>query len=212
MRSFAIVGFITAFSLAFAFSGRAADSKATSRPASAPASQPASKPATTQPSKRVVIETNLGRIVLELTPEKTPITVENFLRYVDARHYDNTIFHRVIQGFMIQGGGLGQDLREKKTKDPIKNESEKAIKNRRGAIAMARKPNPDSATAQFFINLVDNNRLDYPNYGGYTAFGTVVEGMDVVDKIAEVPVKQSGVSEAQPVELVLIKSIRRAAD
>ncbi len=181
----------------------------------AASAQPTAKPVnkvaaeTPKPTNQVVIETSQGRIVLELTPDKTPITVENFLRYVDAKHYDGTIFHRVIQGFMIQGGGLGSNFVEKPTQSPIKNESPQGMKNKRGTISMARKGEPDSATAQFYINLVDNVALDYPSNNGYCAFGTVIEGMDVVDRIAAVPVAPSQISEAQPLSNVEIVSIRR---
>jgi cyclophilin family peptidyl-prolyl cis-trans isomerase len=210
------------------------------KPASQPAtsSQAASRPASTQPSgKRVVIETSHGRIVLELTPDKTPETVKNFLTYVDEKFYDGTIFHRVISGFMIQGGGYTVEASrgeggEKKTHSPIKNESAQAMKNARGTISMARLgPNPsdpdrerarqkalDSATSQFFINHRDNAPLDSGGpYGGYTVFGKVIEGMDVVDKIASTAVQYGPLSPpngppSQPKEPVLIKSIRRAPD
>ncbi len=183
---------------------------ATTRPAT---TRPAATQPTTRTSNRVVIETSLGNIVVELTPDRTPVTVENFLRYVDEKFYDETIFHRVIKGFMVQGGGLTAGFREKETHDPIVNESRKAISNERGTIAMARKPQPNSATAQFFINTEDNRRLDYPFGGGYTAFGRVVEGMDVVDKIAE-STKENRQAEHPalsdlPVPLVVIKSIHR---
>jgi peptidyl-prolyl cis-trans isomerase A (cyclophilin A) len=180
-----------------------------------PATQPAaSKPASTQPatkpSNKVVIDTNKGKIVIELTPDRTPITVKNFLRYVDEKFYNGTIFHRVIAGFMIQGGGFTVDLKEKKTHDPIKNESKGGLPNNRGTISMARRPDADSATSQFFINLNDNAPLNYPsNGGGYTVFGKVVEGMDVVDKIAAEQTRPGNVSEAEPLETIKIISITR---
>lgn len=135
---------------------------------------------------KVRLKTSEGDIVIALETEKAPITVANFVKYVNADHYDGTVFHRVIQGFMIQGGGFalkGEDLIEKATGAGIKNEGQNGLKNLEGTIAMARKPDPDSATAQFFINVADNAGLDFPNNGGYAVFGKVVKGMDVVNKI-----------------------------
>lgn len=166
----------------------------------------------------VVIDTSLGKIKLELYAAKAPITVKNFLKYVEDKHYDNTVFHRVMQRFMIQGGGFSTDLSEKDTRASIKNESDNGVSNERGTIAMARLPGPDTATAQFFINLVDNKGLDKADprsRGGYCVFGKVTDGMDVVDKIATV---QTGVKtmksrggrsphENVPIENVVIKSI-----
>ncbi len=143
---------------------------------------------------KVRLKTNQGDIVIELNAEKAPITVENFLGYVKKKHYDGTVFHRVINGFMIQGGGFAVEkgqLTEKVTGKGIKNESNNGLSNLRGTIAMARTNDPNSATAQFFINVADNTPLDFPNYGGYAVFGKVVEGMDVVDKIKAV---KTGVS------------------
>ena len=137
-------------------------------------------------AKKVRLKTNLGSIVIELSNEKAPITVANFLGYVNRKHYDGTVFHRVIDGFMIQGGGFARedkDLVEKPVGPAITNEGKNGLKNVRGSIAMARTSDPDSATAQFFINVADNAMLDFPNNGGYAVFGKVVEGMDVVDKI-----------------------------
>jgi peptidyl-prolyl cis-trans isomerase A (cyclophilin A) len=159
-------------------------------------------PATEAAAPKVRLKTNMGDIVVELNPEKAPITVENFLTYVKDGHYDGTVFHRVINGFMIQGGGMDQRLVEKKTRPPIKNESENGLKNDRGTIAMARTPDRDSATAQFFINVVDNPNLNFPNMGGYAVFGKVVEGMDVMDKIKEVPTRPGDV----PTQPVVIES------
>ncbi|MFN0138191.1 MAG: peptidylprolyl isomerase [Phycisphaerae bacterium] len=142
---------------------------------------------------KVALETSMGKIVIELNGEKAPISVMNFLNYVEAKHYDGLIFHRVMATFMIQGGGFMPDLTEKKDglKPPIKNEWRNGLKNARGTIAMARTQMPDSATAQFFINVVDNARLDEGMSGGagYAVFGRVVEGMDVVDAIKDTPVK-----------------------
>jgi cyclophilin family peptidyl-prolyl cis-trans isomerase len=135
---------------------------------------------------KVRLKTNHGDIVLELNKEKAPVTVANFVDYVKKKHYDGTVFHRVIDGFMIQGGGFESKdgtLVEKPAGKPITNEGKNGLKNARGTIAMARTNDPDSAKAQFFINVQDNAALDYPNNGGYAVFGSVVEGMDVVDKI-----------------------------
>jgi peptidyl-prolyl cis-trans isomerase A (cyclophilin A) len=151
----------------------------------APASEASAKPLPSGPV--VVLDTSLGAIKLVLNKEKAPITVENFLKYVRARHYDGLVFHRVIQNFMIQGGGYDSALVEKPTREPIKNEASNGLRNSRGTIAMARTNAPNSATSQFFINLKENARLDYGIGGaGYAVFGEVVEGMDVVDKIAAV--------------------------
>ena len=137
-------------------------------------------------ARKVRLKTNKGDIVIELNAEKAPVTVVNFLKYVEADHYDGTAFHRVIDGFMIQGGGFaldGEKLIEKKSGDGIKNESQNGLKNDTGTIAMARTNDPNSATAQFFINVGDNAALNYPSNGGYAVFGKVVEGMDVVNQI-----------------------------
>jgi peptidyl-prolyl cis-trans isomerase A (cyclophilin A) len=157
-------------------------------------------------SNVVILTTSLGEIKLELDAEKAPISTENFLGYVDDGFYDGTIFHRVISGFMIQGGGMTADMNQKSTKAPIKNEADNGLKNDRGTIAMARTADVNSATAQFFINHKDN---DFLNHGsrdfGYAVFGRVIEGMDVVDKIAAVPTRGGDV----PTETVLIESARR---
>jgi cyclophilin family peptidyl-prolyl cis-trans isomerase len=161
------------------------------------------------PNPVVIIDTSMGPIKVELFQDKAPGTVKNFLQYVDDKHYDGTIFHRIIKDFMIQGGGLDQKMNEKPTRPPIKNESYNNVSNARGTIAMARLPDPDSATCQFFINVVDNSRLDKANFSdkvGYCVFGRVIEGMDVADKIRAVPTGGKNV----PVTQVLIKSVRRA--
>ena len=144
-------------------------------------------------NKKVKLETSVGDIVIELNGEKAPITVKNFLGYVDSGFYSGTIFHRVIKGFMIQGGGFTEDMIQKQTKSPIKNEASNSLKNDRGTIAMARTSIPDSATCQFFINTVDNSFLNYTNSSnpGYAVFGKVIEGMDVVDKIAKIPIDEN---------------------
>ena len=138
---------------------------------------------------KVLVKTSLGDITLELNPDKAPKSVENFLAYVKSGFYNGTVFHRVIAGFMIQGGGFTADLRQKKTRAPIAIESRNGLSNLRGTLAMARTADPNSATAQFFINTVDNPRLDYASDAnpGYAVFGKVVDGMDVVDKIRAVP-------------------------
>jgi peptidyl-prolyl cis-trans isomerase A (cyclophilin A) len=159
----------------------------------------------------VILETSLGPITIELDPAKAPITVENFLKYVDDGFYNNLIFHRVISDFMIQGGGLDDQMNEKPTRPPIKNESSNGLSNTRGTIAMARKPDPNSATAQFYINLFDKNRMLDTAGGGYTVFGKVIGGMDVVDAIAKVPTGFKGGMEDVPLKPVYIKSVKRKA-
>ena len=161
------------------------------------------------PGTLVVMDTSLGSIKLELDDQKAPVTVQNFLSYVDEQFYDNTVFHRVIATFMIQGGGFEPGMKQKKTKAAIKNESPNGLSNTRGSIAMARLPDPDSATAQFFINVKDNSGgLDRQRY---CVFGKVTEGMDVVDKIRKVRTKSilGGAMADVPVEEVVIKSVRR---
>ena len=157
---------------------------------------------------KVKLQTSMGDIVIELDAEKAPITVENFLNYVTDGFYDGLIFHRVIKGFMIQGGGFTQDMSHKNTKAPIEIESSNGLKNDRGTIAMARTSLPDSATAQFFINHVDNEFLNYagPGNPGYAVFGKVIEGIDVVDKIAEVDTTMSNGMDDVPVDTVIIES------
>jgi len=155
----------------------------------------------------VVMETNYGTIKIELNSAKAPKTVENFLKYVDDKFYDGTIFHRVISDFMIQGGGFNPGMKEKETRAAIKNEAPNGLSNTRGTIAMARTPELDSATAQFFINVADNSRLDQHRY---CTFGKVIEGMDVVDKIKEVKTGRTGIHKDVPVKDVVIKSVRRA--
>ncbi|MBL8796127.1 MAG: peptidyl-prolyl cis-trans isomerase [Planctomycetia bacterium] len=159
----------------------------------------------------VVMETSKGPVVIELYPDKAPITVKNFLDYVDAGFYDGTIFHRVIPDFMIQGGGFTPNMQEKRTRDPIQNESGNGLSNTIGTLAMARTNNPHSATAQFFINVNDNSRLDN-QCGGYCVFGKVIDGLDVVHKIRTVPTDSIGGHENVPVEAVIIQSVRRAPE
>ena len=159
----------------------------------------------------VIMETNKGTIKIELFEEQAPATVKNFLNYVDDKFYDGTIFHRVIKTFMIQGGGFNPGMREKETKSSIKNEAGNGLSNMKGTIAMARTNDPDSATAQFFINVVDNDRLDRrAGNAGYAVFGKVIEGMDVVNKIKEVATGTKGPHGDVPNEDVVIKSVKRA--
>ena len=159
---------------------------------------------------RVEMQTTLGKITLELNAAKAPKSVENFLQYARSGQYDGTIFHRVIDGFMIQGGGFTKEMNEKPTKAPIANEAKNGLKNLRGSIAMARRADPHSATAQFFINHRDNPNLDYPAHDGwgYAVFGKVTEGMDVVDKIAKVKTGNRGMHQNVPVEPVVIESVK----
>jgi cyclophilin family peptidyl-prolyl cis-trans isomerase len=160
----------------------------------------------------VVMETNMGTIKIELYEDKAPITVKNFLQYVADKHYDGTIFHRVIDGFMIQGGGYEPGLKERRTRAPIKNESANGLSNLRGTIAMARTAEPDSATAQFFINVKDNTFLDRANARdkvGYCVFGRVIEGMDVVDKIKSVKTTRKGFHDDVPEKDIVIISVRQ---
>jgi peptidyl-prolyl cis-trans isomerase B (cyclophilin B) len=163
---------------------------------------------------RVVIETNHGNIILELYPDKAPQSVENFLGYVDEGYYSGTIFHRVIDGFMIQGGGFTEDMMKKPTKNGVPNEADNGLRNSRGTVALARTNDPHSATSQFFINTVDNAPLDHmdktPRGWGYTVFGKVVDGMDVVDAIAKAPTGTVGPFRDVPSEKVIILSAERA--
>ncbi|MBE0536817.1 MAG: peptidyl-prolyl cis-trans isomerase [Phycisphaerae bacterium] len=156
----------------------------------------------------VKLETSAGDIVIELNREKAPLTVANFMTYAEDGFFDGTIFHRVIPDFMIQGGGMTADMSQRKTRAAIKNEASNGLKNDRGTLAMARTNDPDSATAQFFINLKDNDFLNYkgPSNPGYAVFGKVVEGMDVVDAIAAVKTTSKGHHDDVPAEPVVIKS------
>ncbi|MBL1433793.1 MAG: peptidyl-prolyl cis-trans isomerase [Gammaproteobacteria bacterium] len=160
----------------------------------------------------VSIETNHGEITLELDRVNAPITVDNFLKYVEKGHYDGTLFHRVMETFMIQGGGMNEDFSEKETMDPIKNEANNGLSNARGSVAMARTNDPHSATSQFFINVVKNDFLNFtaPNGSGwgYTVFGNVTQGMDVVDKIRKVPTGNHQGHGNVPTEPVIIIKVR----
>jgi len=159
---------------------------------------------------QVELRTSMGVIVLELDREKAPQTVDNFLQYVQDGHYNGTIFHRVIPGFMIQGGGFAPDMREKKTRGSIKNEAGNGLRNTTGTVAMARTPAPHSASAQFFINVADNGSLDFrsptPEGYGYAVFGKVVKGMDVVNRIVKVPTADRSPHANVPVKPVVIET------
>ena len=161
----------------------------------------------------VLMKTSMGNIKIELYADKAPITVKNFLGYVDDKFYDGTVFHRVIPSFMVQGGGFEPGMKEKKTRDPIKNESSNGLTNDAYTIAMARTNVPDSATSQFFINVKDNtflNKAESQDGVGYCVFAKVIEGMDVVDKIKAVRTANKGGHGDVPVQDVVINSVRRA--
>jgi len=161
----------------------------------------------------VVMETNMGTIKIELDEAKAPVSVKNFLGYVKDKHYDGLIFHRVIDGFMIQGGGFEPGMKQRKTKEPIKNESGNGLSNAKYTIAMARTSDPDSATAQFYINVKDNKGLDgAPGQAGYAVFGKVIEGMDVVDKIKGVKTGTKAGFRDVPIDDVVIKSVKLVGD
>lgn len=163
---------------------------------------------------RVMVATSLGDIELELNDGQAPATVKNFLRYVDEGFYNGTIFHRVINSFMIQGGGFTADMKKKPTHAPVKNEAKNGLKNDRGTIAMARTSDPHSATGQFFINHADNSNLDYPSFDGwgYAVFGKVTKGMDTVDKIADIyTVSRNGMRNV-PQDAIIIESITRISN
>src|SRR3569833_3311 len=166
-------------------------------------------PCSSKDSIMVELHTNHGVIKLELDAEKAPKSVENFLNYVKAGHYDNTVFHRVIDGFMIQGGGFEPGMKQKPTAEPINNEANNGLKNVNGSVAMARTNDPHSATAQFFINVNDNDFLNHssptPQGWGYAVFGKVVEGMDIVEKIKKVKTGSKGFHQDEPVDDVVIE-------
>jgi peptidyl-prolyl cis-trans isomerase A (cyclophilin A) len=197
-RGMVVVGLSSALALPTAACAQA--------PQKAPAAKTESKkPATTQ---RVKLNTSLGEIVVELNAEKAPKSVANFIQYTRDKHYDGTVFHRVIGNFMIQGGGFTPSMEQKPTRAPIPIESDNGLSNARGTIAMARTGDPNSATSQFFINVVDNTRLDKPSFDGfgYTVFGKVVSGMEVVDKIREVQTGNAGPHQNVPTTPVVIQS------
>ena len=158
----------------------------------------------------IKLHTNFGVIALELDAEKAPESAKNFTSYVEAGHYNNTIFHRVIPGFMIQGGGFEPGMKQKDCKDPIKNEADNGLKNDNYTIAMARTSDPNSATSQFFVNVVDNPSLDYPKPDGYgyAVFGKVISGMNVIEKIVAVPTKNEGMFQDVPVKPIVIEDAK----
>jgi len=172
----------------------------------------AASPLSAANNPKVLMKTTKGDITIELYPDKAPLTVENFLSYVEEKFYDGTIFHRVIKDFMIQGGGYTADFQEKSSKPPIQNEAKNGLKNKRGTIAMARMPQPHTATCQFFINHADNPGLDYDQSSdgwGYCVFGKVTEGMDVVDAIANSPTMIKAGMRDVPRETIQILSITK---
>jgi len=202
---------------AFAQTGTAPAKPAATAPAkTAPAKAKTAEPAVSEADKtasKVLIKTNLGDMTVELYPDKAPKSVENFLAYVNGKFYDGTIFHRVIDNFMIQGGGFTPELRQKATRPAIANEAKNGLSNTRGTLAMARTGDPNSATAQFFINVVDNPRLDFTSEAngstwGYCVFGKVISGLDVVDKIKAVPTGAQGPFKSDvPTTPVVIEKI-----
>ncbi len=158
----------------------------------------------------VVFETSKGNFTIELYPNEAPVTVENFLQYVDDGHFNNTIFHRVIPGFVIQGGGFTPDMSQKPTRPPIKNEADNGLKNLHGTLSMARTSDVNSATSQFFINIADNDFLDHGSRDfGYAVFGKIVEGLDVIDAIAVVETGNKGGHQDVPVEQIVVTAARR---
>jgi peptidyl-prolyl cis-trans isomerase A (cyclophilin A) len=203
---FASVCLVALASPAFAAKKNAKDAKAVATPAAQSPTAAGTKVV------KIAMTTSMGVIKLELDPEKAPVTVKNFVSYAESGHYNKTIFHRVIDGFMIQGGGFDEKMNEKKTRSPIKNEAANGLRNERGTVAMARTNDVDSATAQFFVNLVDNRFLDHvPNdvsRFGYAVFGKVVQGMDIVDSIAKVKTGQFSMYSDVPVKPVVIESVK----
>jgi cyclophilin family peptidyl-prolyl cis-trans isomerase len=173
--------------------------------------QTATQPPAAAANPQVVVDTSLGSFTIELFQDKAPVSVENFLQYVREGFYAGTIFHRVVAGYVVQGGGYTPDLSEKPTRPPIQNEATNGLSNQRGTVAMARTRTVRSGTSQFFVNVVDNRRLDHTGYApdefGYAVFGRVVEGMDVVDRISKVPTTIKDGMESVPIDPVIIKGI-----
>jgi len=165
---------------------------------------------------KISMKTSLGTVIMELYPEKAPITVKNFVQYVESGHFNGTIFHRVIPGFMVQGGGFEPGMKQKDMGKPIKNEADNGLINEAGTIAMARTPDPDSATAQFFVNLKDNTFLNFSaptaQGWGYCVFGKVTEGMDVIQSIEKVSTGSAGMHQDVPVEDVIIEEMKVITD
>jgi cyclophilin family peptidyl-prolyl cis-trans isomerase len=173
--------------------------------------QTATQPPAAAANPQVVVETSFGSFTIELFQDKAPVSVENFLQYVHEGFYAGTIFHRVVAGYVVQGGGYTPDLNEKPTRPPIQNEATNGLSNQRGTVAMARTRMVRSGTSQFFVNVVDNRRLDHTGYSpddfGYAVFGRVVEGMDVVDRISKLPTTIKDGMESVPIDPVIIKGI-----
>jgi cyclophilin family peptidyl-prolyl cis-trans isomerase len=173
--------------------------------------QTATQPPAAAANPQVVVDTSLGSFTIELFQDKAPVSVENFLQYVHEGFYAGTIFHRVVAGYVVQGGGYTPDLNEKPTRPPIQNEATNGLSNQRGTVAMARTRMVRSGTSQFFVNVVDNRRLDHTGYSpddfGYAVFGRVVEGMDVVDRISKLPTTIKDGMESVPIDPVIIKGI-----
>jgi peptidyl-prolyl cis-trans isomerase A (cyclophilin A) len=198
MKQFLIQLSVTA-SILFFFTACSADEKQST----------AKAPTVNDSENTVILLTNKGNIKLKLYPEKAPITVKNFLSYIDSGFYNNTIFHRIIPGFVIQGGGFSKEMDRKKTLPSIKNEADNGLKNLRGTLSMARTNIVNSATSQFFINLKDNDSLDHGSRDfGYAVFAEVIEGMEIVDKVASVKTTNSPMPNI-PVEQVVIESVKR---
>jgi cyclophilin family peptidyl-prolyl cis-trans isomerase len=191
---------------------QAAQPSASAGQAPAPAATPTPKPVPTGPFVELELtqgRVELGRIVIALNPEKAPVSVDNFLQYLRAGHYDSTVFHRVMPNFMIQGGGYTPELVEKPTRPPIKNEAKNGLRNARGSVAMARTNDANSATSQFFINVRDNHRLDFGISGaGYAVFGEVVEGLEIADRISVTPTTTRGGHQNAPQTSVVIRQAR----
>ncbi len=203
-NSIRLFGLLGALSVAYASPGSQAGSAKPTTPA------PTAPSAAAKPAQQVKLSTSFGDIVLEMFADKAPVSVANFLTYVDSGFYEGTVFHRVIPGFVIQGGGMTPELDRKATRDPIRNEADNGLKNLRGTLSMARTNDPNSATSQFFINLVDNAALDRSARDhGYAVFAKVVSGMDVVDKIAQTPTGNQSMHQNVPKTPVVLKSAQR---
>ncbi len=204
---------MTVLGLAWSISSCGQDTKPAEAPKPAATAETKAEPKPAPTTVKIIMETSKGTLELELDAVKAPISTANFVNYAKKGHYDGTIFHRVIPGFMAQGGGFTADKQQKPTDAPIKNEGQNGLKNDRGTIAMARTPEIDSATSQFFINVVDNEGLNYPSNGGYAVFGKVTKGMDIVDAIVSVPCTKMQPYDrvaSFPVEPITIKSVKVA--
>ena len=210
MKSYLHLLAITTLGLAWSASSFAQDTKPAEAPKPTTTGTATAEPTPEPKPVKITLDTYKGTIELELDAVKAPISTANFVNYVKKGHYDGTIFHRVIPGFMVQGGGFTADMNQKAVDAPIKNEGQNGLKNDRGTIAMARTAVLDSATSQFFINVVDNAGLNYPNNGGYAVFGKVTKGMDVVDAIVGAPTTSKGMHQNVPAEPITSKSAKIA--